>query len=154
MSSASEPLVIGVGHAERQDDGVGPYVARRLQEHGLSAVSHEADGSGLLDLWAGRRCCYLVDALAGPVPAGGLRVFAGSQLGSLAAVPFVRSTHQLGVPEAVALGQALRRLPAHLVVIGIAGRRFGFGTALSPAVRRSADALVDRLARALRRTSC
>ncbi len=153
MSSASERLVIGVGHPERQDDGVGPYVAERLSRLGLPAVAHEGDGTGLLDLWAERRCCYLVDAMAGAAPAGSLVVFGGSQVGKLAAVPFVRSTHQLGVPEAVTLGRTLGRLPGHLVVIGITGCRFGFGAALSPAVRRSADGLVARLARALRRTS-
>ena len=56
MSSAPEAvggsggIIIGVGHSERQDDGVGPYVAEELRWRGLPTVAHEGDGSGLLDL--------------------------------------------------------------------------------------------------------
>ena len=141
----SAPLVIGVGHRHRQDDAVGPSVAEALAAKGHDAVVHEGDGLALIELWSGRSHCVIVDALAGDAEPG--RVFrfeAGSR--ALAAASFVRSSHKIGVAEAVALAQRLGRLPERLTVIGIAGRRFGFGAEMSPEVRHGADVVVEELA--------
>lgn len=152
MSSAPERerdsgILIGVGHAERQDDGVGPYVAQRLARHGLPAVVHEGDGSGLLTLWQDRSICVVVDAIGqvnqGPPNAGQVHVFFEPDDAALARAAFVHSSHRVGLPEAVALGAALDRLPGRLIVVGIVGAAFDFGRALSPPVARSADRLVE-----------
>jgi len=147
MSSAAETgIVIGVGHAERQDDGVGPYVAEGLRRRGLPAVAHEGDGSGLLDLWESRPACIVIDAIAGSDAPGSLHVFTDLDDPAFARTDFVHSTHRLGLPEAVALGRTLGRLPARLVVIGITGAAFGFGNALSPPVASAAERLIEALA--------
>ena len=149
MSSAPDTgIFIGVGHAERQDDGVGPHVAQGLQRRGLPAVVHEGDGTGLLDLWACRRACIVVDAVADAGAAGTLRVFTDPDDADFARTAFVHSTHRLGLPEAVALGRTLGRLPGRLVVIGVAGAAFGFGRRLSPPVALAAERLVEHLATA------
>ncbi len=146
MSSAADGgIIIGVGHAERQDDGVGPYVARSLGARGLAAVVHEGDGAGLLELWDGRAACLLIDAVAGPEAPGTLRLFTDPGDPALAQAAFVHSTHRLGLGEAVALARALGRLPGRLAVIGITGAAFGFGNALSAPVVAAADRLIDRL---------
>ena len=148
-SSGAEPprdlRVIGVGHRLRQDDAVGPFVAEALAARGLDAVAHEGDGLALLELWSGHTHCILVDAMAGDLPAGEVRRFDGGSQ-ALRAAPFVHSSHRIGVAEAVALGRQLDRLPARLEVIGIAGRRFGFGEDLSPEVRRAAQGVIEELA--------
>ena len=147
--SAPEPgIFIGVGHAERQDDGVGPFVADGLRARGLPAVVHEGDGTGLLDLWESRRACVVIDAVADAGAAGTVRVFTDLDDPEFARAAFVHSTHRLGLPEAVALGRALGRLPDRLVVIGVAGAAFGFGSRLSPPVASAAERLIDRLAAA------
>ena len=147
MSSAPDSgIVIGVGQTERQDDGVGPYVARALKQRGLPAVAHEGEGSGLLDLWQFRPACIVIDALSGAAPPGRLRVFTDLDDPAFRRAAFVHSTHRLGLPEAVALGRALGRLPERLAVIGIAGAAFGFGGTLSPPVAAAAERLVDALA--------
>lgn len=153
MSSAPElvgvqgRILIGVGHAERQDDGVGPYVVKALARRGLPAVVHEGDGSGLLGLWQGRSVCIVVDAIGqanrSPSNAGQVRVFLEPDDTALARTAFVHSSHRIGLPEAVALGKALDRLPGRLIVIGIVGTAFGFGYAFSPPVAKSADRLID-----------
>ena len=149
MSSAPDPeIFIGVGHAERQDDGVGPYVAQGLRRRGLPAVVHEGDGTGLLDLWACRRACIVVDAVADAGAAGAVRVFTDLDDPAFRRTAFVHSTHRLGLPEAVALGRTLGRLPGRLIVIGVAGADFGFGSLLSPPVALAAERLIDRLANA------
>ncbi len=152
MSSAADRgafrgLLIGLGHAERQDDGVGPFVAEQLQRRGLPAVVHGGDGTALLDLWDGQPVCVVVDAMAAPgAESGALRVFTDFEDPGFQRAGFVHSTHRLGLPEAVALGRTLGRLPGRLVVIGIAGTAFGFGPALSSPVRAAAESLIGRIA--------
>ncbi len=142
--SPAEPLIIGVGHRHRQDDAVGPYVAEALAARGLDAKVHEGDGLGLLELWAGRARCIVVDAMAGDTPGTVARFDGGAE--ELQAARFVHSSHRIGVAEAIALGRELGRMPGKLEVIGICGRNFDFGTELSPEVRQAADALVEELA--------
>ncbi|WP_299617604.1 hydrogenase maturation protease [Pelagibius sp.] len=147
MSSVPEDWVfIGVGHSERQDDGVGPYIADALGRHGLTAVAHQGDGSGLLELWDARQRCVVIDAVAGGGAPGTVHLFRDLGDPAFAGAGFVHSTHQIGLPEAVALGRALGRLPERLMVIGITGTTFGFGSALSPPVAEAAEQLIDRLA--------
>ena len=147
MSSAPDSgIIVVVGHSERQDDGVGPYVAHALTRRGLPAVAHEGDGSGLLDIWEHRPACNVIDAVAGSEAPGSLRVFTDLDDPAFARAGFVHSTHRLGLPEAVALGQTLGRLPARLVAIGITGAAFGFGDALTPPVAAAAERLIDAMA--------
>ncbi len=158
MSSASERLasgggiIIGVGHAERQDDGVGPYVAEALAGRGLPAVTHEGDGSGLLELWQDRSVCIVVDAIGrlddGTPDAGRIHIFTEVEDAAFARAAFVHSSHRVGLPEAVALGAALDRLPDRLMVIGIVGVDFGFGCELSAPVANAADRVVEHFAAA------
>ncbi len=152
MSSAADcaslkGLLIGLGHAERQDDGVGPFVAAALRRRGFPAVAHNGDGTALLDLWDGQTLCVVVDAMAAAdAEPGALRVFTDFEDPGFQRAGFVHSTHRLGLPEAVALGRTLGRLPGRLVVVGIVGTAFGFGSDLSPAVAAAAERLVARLA--------
>ena len=147
MSSAPDSgILIGIGHAERQDDGVGPYVADSLRRRGLPAVPHEGEGSALLDLWEARDTCILIDAIAEAAAPGRLRVFTDLDGPAFARAAFVHSTHRLGLPEAVALGRALGRMPGRLVVVGVTGAVFGFGSRLSPPVAAAAERLIARLA--------
>lgn len=139
-------IIIGVGHSERQDDGVGPYVAQALNRRGLPAVGHEGDGTGLLDLWESRPACIVVDAMADAAAPGTLRVFTDFDDPVFARAAFVHSTHRLGLPEAIALGRTLGRLPARLVVIGVTGSAFDFGSRLSPPVAAAAEQLITCLA--------
>lgn len=149
MSSAPDSrLVIGVGHAERQDDAVGPHVAEALQRRGLPAVVHAGDGAGLLDLWDSQETCLVIDAIADPAAPGRILTFTDFDAPAFARTGFVHSTHRLGLPEAVALGRTLGRMPGRLVVIGITGTAFGFGSQLSPAVASAAEHLIDGLATA------
>ena len=157
MSSAPERerdsgILIGVGHAERQDDGVGPHVAKALARLGLPAVVHEGDGSGLLAIWQDRSVCVVVDAIGQADQslsnAGQVHVFFEPDDAVFARTAFVHSSHRVGLPEAVALGKALDRLPGRLIVVGIVGAAFGFGCELSPPVAKSADRLIACLASA------
>ena len=144
MTEAGRPLIVGLGHRYRRDDAVGPLVAEALAARGLDAQAHEGDGLGLLALWDGRAHCLVIDALADAARAGAiLRLPADPAI--LRAAGFVHSSHRIGLPEAVALGRSLGRLPASLEVIAIAGRDFAFGDEPSPEVRDAADSLIADL---------
>ncbi len=56
-----------------------------------------------------------------------------------------RSTHLLGVADAIELGRALGRLPARLFVLGIEGERFTTGAALSEPAAAAVEQLVAEL---------
>ena len=144
MIDRQPPLIIGLGHRHRRDDAVGPVVAEALAARGLDARVHEGDGLALMDLWQGRDHCIVVDALFGAAPPGAVLHLPGEPK-ALGKAGFVHSSHRIGLPEAVALGQALGRLPDRLEVIGIAGGDFGFGRELSPEVQRAAESVIADL---------
>ncbi|MHA1555205.1 MAG: hydrogenase maturation protease [Alphaproteobacteria bacterium] len=140
---ARPDLVIGVGHSFRCDDGAGPVVARALAARGVPAVVHEGEGSALLELWEHRHRVIVVDAVAGGEPGAIIRLDA--QAHDLQTLAFVRSTHDLGLPEAIALGREFGRLPRHLSIIGIGGDNFTMGEQLSAPVRVAVDHVIAEL---------
>lgn len=147
------PLVIGLGNEMRGDDSAGLCVVRQLQPLvGDRARIVECPGgvAELLDLWDGRDCVYLVDAVrSGGTPGTWLRVAVGDQ--PLPSSLATTSTHGLSLASAVALGQVLGRMPKRLVVYGLEAARFAPGVELSPAVLDGVGQLTRALAEELDR---
>lgn len=142
MSDA--PLFVGIGNSFRSDDGVGPWVAEALRAHGLDALVHAGDGTGLLDLFERHAALVLIDATkSGAAP--GTLVRLDAIAAPLRADLFHYSTHRFGLAEAVETARALGQLPRALRVYGIEGANFAAGEDLSPEVEQTARALVDRL---------
>lgn len=142
MASA---LVIGIGNPLRGDDAFGPRVAERLAARGIPAVAHQGDGLGLIHLWEGSDPVHLVDAARTDEQPGRLwRLELGAE--SLPADLTGATSHLVGVAEAVELARALDRLPEQLVVHAVAGRAFGLGEAMTPAVEGMVEVLVQALA--------
>ena len=141
-------LVVGVGNAWRGDDAAGLEVAqllRRAAPDGTQVVEHEGDPSGLIDAWEGEDEVVLVDAVSSGAPPG--TVYRLNPLEKpLPAELFRRSTHQLGVAEAVEMARVLDRLPARLAVYGIEGRSFHAGEPLCPQVRQAVGRVASELA--------
>jgi hydrogenase maturation protease len=152
------PVIVGFGNRWRGDDSAGPLVAERLAGRGFDTVEVEADGTLLLEAWAGRDWAIVVDAMvAGGAPGTVRRFEAGAASpdalgpGALPKGAFRSSTHLVGLAEAVELARALGRLPQRLTVIGIEASDFAHGApptpdaeaAIAEAVREVA-ALADR----------
>ena len=139
--------VIGIGNEFRQDDGVGLAVVRRVMSRAagrIDVIEHDGEGTSLLDTWEGARTVILVDAVRSGWPAGTIHCvdlratgFPGGTIWS--------SSHSLGVTHALTLAAILDRLPHALLIYGIEGRCFGFGTGLSPEVAGAAFVVVERL---------
>ena len=137
-------LIIGIGNRWRRDDGVGPWVADRLREHGLPTLEHSGEGAGLIEAWSQARHVIVVDATSSGSPAGTLH-----RLDAVAAeLPrhfFRYSSHLFGLAEAISTARTLARLPPQLIIHGIEGQDFGFGDELSPAVAAGAAIVVQRI---------
>jgi hydrogenase maturation protease len=140
--------VIGVGDRSRGDDAAGLEAARRLRARcgpGASVVESPADPPALLDAWRGAEQVYVVDAMSSGAPPGAVARF-DAAAAPLPTGPFRRTSHGMGLTEAVELGRALGLLPEVLVVYGIEGMCWDTGAALTPAVDQGIALLLPRLA--------
>jgi hydrogenase maturation protease len=110
----------------------------------VTVLNSDGEPSRLLDAWAGARFAIVVDAVR---PGGGepgqIHRFADgcpADGDSLSA-----STHGLGIAEAIALGQALGRLPERLVVFAVEAEDVGYGEHLSQPVTATLPELTRRV---------
>jgi len=144
-------LVVGVGNADRGDDGIGLWVAARLRERnlpGLAVRELRGDPLRLLDAWANVDQVFVVDAsFSGRMP-GSVQRFDVTHK-SLVAGNSRFSSHGAGVGNAVELGRALNRLPSRLVIIAIEGKDFRCGAAISPGVKKGARRAMELILRKL-----
>jgi hydrogenase maturation protease len=139
--------VIGLGNDWRRDDGAGLEIARRL-----GGIQLAGEPIGLIDALDGEDEVVLVDAVHSGADPGTVHVFeAGTE--PLPAVLFgATSTHALGLAEAVELARSLGRLPARVLVYGIEGADFAFGTGLTPEVARAAAGVIEEVRTCTRST--
>ena len=110
---AKRTVVIGVGHRDRADDGIGPAVVDAIAHRTDQVVTvvREGDLAVLPLLWEADDDVVIVDAVASPGPAGELVELDVDAFGSGAGL----STHGMNVPDAIGLARRLRCLPARLI---------------------------------------
>lgn len=143
-------LLIGIGNPLRRDDGAGLAAARRLRErlrHERAAIAiDQVDCTGeltaLLELWAGREQVLVFDAASAPALSPGSVLRLDGRRDALPSPP-ARSTHALGLAQAVELGRALDALPERLTVYAIGAADFGHGEGLSAEAERGVTAAVE-----------
>lgn len=145
-------LVIGIGTPDHGDDAAGLLVAE-----GVRAVSSPrtvtvrelvGDQLALLDLWAGVREVYVVDAVRSGAPPGTVYRFDGAE--HLTSQFASKSTHAFGLADVVDLARALGGLPARLVGYGIEGMQWQLGDPVSPQVMAAVETVIRRLCLELR----
>ena len=144
--------MIGVGNALRGDDAAGVEVARRVRAHlgadgatgaEIDACELQGEPLALLDAWEGRDAVVIVDTMRSGAAPGTVRRLDVSRE-PLPALPYCcSSTHAVSLGEAIELGRALARLPAHVVVYAVEGRRFEAGSGFSEEVHDVIPALAD-----------
>jgi len=139
-------VVIGVGHRDRADDGIGPAVVDALAHRTDQVVTlvREGDLAVLPLLWEPDDDVVIVDAIVDSGPAGKLREIDPEQLRSASMV----STHGLDVVDAIELARRLHCMPARLRVFGITAGDFGYGPMsreLHHGVERLAAELLNEL---------
>lgn len=139
--------LIGIGNRFRRDDAAGLEVARLLrqaQPRGVAVMEEHGEPVSLLEAWRGADEALVIDGVRSGAAPGTLHRFElpGEEL---PATMFTSSSHVLGLPEAVKLGQELERLPQRLVVYGIEGEDFELGEGLSARVQETVTRLVAEL---------
>jgi len=143
----SDIRFIGVGNEYRQDDGVGPFIARHiglLQLPGAHTVEIQRDATRLMDIWQGAEIVFVFDAVYSGGTAGAVyRLDAVKE--PLADDLFQLSTHKMGIVEAVELSRVLNMLPSALIFYGIEGKNFGQGQGFSLPCKRSAMNVIRRV---------
>ena len=144
--------VLGIGNEYRGDDGVGPYIIRRLKLRGLPAHVELKTGeaASLIDYWNGAHTAIVVDAVAANSEPGKIHRFDAHER-PLPRRLFDASTHAFGLAKSVELARALDRLPPRLIVYGIEGKNFDMGSGLSPEVRQAALTVVELVVRGILR---
>jgi hydrogenase maturation protein HypF len=143
--------VLGVGNRSRGDDGAGPEVVRRLQGRvppGVDLLESGGDPGELMERWDGRAVALIVDAARSGGEPGSLLRFEGAEA-PLAPCGRHRSTHGMGVGEAIGLSGALGRLPRRLVLYAIEAHEFSPGEPLSPEVEQGVEKAVRAVLRDL-----
>lgn len=141
-------VVIGVGNADRGDDGVGAEALARLEGRVPAGVRlvrlSGADPAQVMEAWAGAGRGFVVDAMVSGAPAGTVRRF-DAAAGPLPAEVRLFSTHALGAGAAIEMARVLGRLPAALTVYAVEGATFTLGTGLSPAAAAGAAEAAARI---------
>jgi hydrogenase maturation protease len=144
---AQHILVIGIGNAERGDDGAGLAVAERVSGLGLSRIhvaKHCGDACALMEAWEGYENVILVDATrSGAIP-GTVHSFDSCAMPPTGQASCM-STHGFDVAWTLELARALNRLPARCRVFAIEGERFEQRMSLSPAVESALDKVLEQI---------
>ena len=140
-------MVIGVGNPMRRDDGVGIVAVERLAVRivgdTVELVTMDGETTRLIEVWAGADRAVVVDAMRSGDPAGTVRRIEVGRDALPSWAPGA-SSHHAGLAEAVDLGRALDRLPAHLVIYGVEVLDVSPGEGLSPAVEHALPGLVQQ----------
>ncbi len=148
--------VIGLGNELRGDDAVGLLAVRRLRGSvGDRAEVVEAAmvGVELLELMKGAQVVLLIDAArSGRTPGMIHRLDASA--GPIAPELFPRSTHAVGVAEAVELARTLGVLPAKVIVYAIEVGHTEVGHPLSAQVGHALNDVIKLVLREIESVTC
>jgi len=165
---APRVALIALGNPMRGDDALGPAVGERVigllrardPQRTRSALvfrSGGLDALAIVDAWRGVGLCIVVDAAHSDQPPGTLsrvclrREASARSVSVPSATVLARDTarassHGLGLAEAVALGDALARLPAEIVCYTIAAGRWTHGAPFTPDLAQVVETAAVRIA--------
>lgn len=148
----SRPALVPLGTPFRGDDAVGRLVVDAVVAAGADVDVLECgdEPTRLIDQLEGRDLVVVVDAVASSAPSGTVhRVVCDD--GRLPRELSLASTHAMGIADALDLARALGRGPRRVVLVGIEGRAFRLGDAVSSevesAVRGAAAEVLDAVER-------
>ncbi len=136
-------VVIGIGNRYRRDDGSALLVLEALADRLPTAVPViESDGepTRLIDAWTGADLAVVVETVRnGATPGTVTVVDDDALLAASAGAGRDQGSHSLGLLEAIALGNAVGRLPGRLRVVGIEPADLGWGDRVTDAVAGSIE---------------
>jgi hydrogenase maturation protease len=139
-------LVVAVGNPLRGDDGVGLAVLEALRGHDLPPhVVLEDGGTSGLELvltMTGYQRVIIVDAADIGCAPGTWRLFGLDEVRLQGRDLHLGGTlHYAGLPEALALAEALGMLPPEIIIVGVQPGRVDWEAGLSEAVHQAVPAV-------------
>jgi len=143
-------LIVGCGNLLRGDDAAGPVLVRRMWEWGVPSDVHCVDaGTGGMNVafqMRGVPHVILVDACQSGSEPGSIFELKGEEVEQLPALQGL-NLHAFRWDHALAFGRWLLKedYPAKISVFLVEGSQFEMGGALSPAVDRALERLVEQL---------
>ena len=145
-------LVLGLGHPDRADDGVGAAVVRCLSGHCPSDVQPSTvdDPLSLIDLWSVAERVVVVDAVVSGASPGTVHTMDVTHDPLPVPPGAAGGSHALGLAATIELARAIDRLPPRLVVVGVEVETTGPGAALSARVAAAVPAAAEAVLVALR----
>jgi hydrogenase maturation protease len=136
-------VVIGIGNRFRRDDGAALRVIEILSDLVPASVLRvESDGepTRLIESWTDVELAVVVETVRRGDPPGTVAPVEWEEwTGAPATTRQQHGSHSLGVLEAIALGDAVGRLPARLRIVGIEPEDLGWGEGLTLQVGRAAE---------------
>lgn len=146
-------LIIGVGNADRGDDGAGLATVKLLRErlnpdHGTRVIEHWGESTSLVDAMDRWDRVLIIDAARSSDAPGSHRVFEVGQT-ALPSDLADMSSHGFGVPQAIELARALGTLPVRCRVYAIEGVTFEAGAPLSDVVQEAVVAVALEIMQSL-----
>ncbi len=144
-------VVLGLGNPLMSDDGVGLAALARLRDEwrleGVELVDGATWGLSLVPVIEDATRLLLVDAIAAGLEPGTLVELEQERLPIYLSRKL--SPHQVDMRDALAVAAWRGHLPREVVAIGIQPESLALGTAITPRVARSLDALVAAAIRRL-----
>ena len=141
--------IIGLGNELRGDDAVGLLAARRLRRavgNRTEVIEAEMAGVDLIELMKGARVVILIDAAKSGQNPGIIHRLDASD-SPIGVRTFLRSSHALGISDALELARTIGVLPPRVIVYGIEAGNTEAGQALSSPVAKALDEIVGRIIR-------
>jgi hydrogenase maturation protease len=143
-------VVIGVGHPYRSDDAVGLAVLGLLADRnpsGLTLIASTGEPTELIEAWDSADMAIIIDALHHPYAEPGRVHHFVVDLAALdeQELPSAASSHGIELGQALALADALDRLPNQLILYAIEVRDVGFGDGLTPPVETAARTVATEI---------
>ena len=139
-------VVIGVGNLLLRDEGVGIHAVQELQKRVLppdvEVIDAGVAGVGLLDFFSGAQKLVLIDAAEMGLEPGAVVRFTPEDV-RFQSGDLKFSTHDVALPEVLALARALNRCPSEVVIIGIQPKEISWGTELTPELQAAVPRIVE-----------
>jgi hydrogenase maturation protease len=141
-------LILCLGNEIISDDGFGPKVAKKLQEHSeitdvVDVIFAPVAGFNLLDYLARRDKVLIVDTIrTGKVPVGTLNVFSANVF-----TPsfHLTTSHQINLPTALELGKQLgMNMPKEIDIVTVEAEDLEtLSEELTPKVQQSINGAIE-----------
>lgn len=148
-------LIGGIGNVLLGDDGIGPYVLRILEsryDFGDNVALADL-GTPALDLThqiVGLHALILVDSVASDESAGTLQLYRKKDI--LREIPEQRlDPHSPALSECLLTADMLGAMPEHVLLVGIAGKSYEPGQAMSTGVCESVGSAIGAIVQELQR---